>query len=80
MLIKRPDNTINLCEMKYYKNVFSIDKRYHCTLENRIETLYQYITKRNMKIHLTIITTEGVKYNEYSGIVEKALVLDDLFS
>lgn len=32
-----------------------------------------------MNIHLTIINTEGVKYNEYSGIVERTLVLNDLF-
>lgn len=80
MLIKRPDFTINLCEMKYYKNVFTIEKRFHSILENRIDALYQYINKKRIKIHLTFITTEGVRNNEYSGIVEKVLVMDDLFS
>lgn len=80
MLIRRPDSAINLCEMKYYKNDFTIDKRYHSVLENRIETLYQYINRKNTRIHLTIITTKGLKHNEYSGIAERVLILDDLFS
>lgn len=80
MLIKRPDSTINLCEMKYYKHEFSIEKRYHTTLEKRIDALYQYINKKKTRIHLTLVATEGLRNNEYSGIVENVLVLDDLFS
>jgi hypothetical protein len=30
-------------------------------------------------VHLTMVTTYGVAYGKYSGIVQKQVTLDDLF-
>lgn len=34
---------------------------------------------KRMIVHPTLVTTEGLKYNEYSGIFTKVITLDDLF-
>jgi hypothetical protein len=30
-------------------------------------------------IHLTMVTTYGIKQNEYAGIIQNEVVMDDLF-
>lgn len=78
LVIERNDRVVNLCEMKFYNGQFEIDKDYDMVLRNRISLLQGYIRK-TQAIHLTLITTFGVKFNKYSGIVQQNLTLDDLF-
>ena len=70
LLIVRDDNVVNLCEMKFAGDVYSIDKDEEAKLRNRIEML---------TIHLTMVTTYGVAYGKHSGIVQKQVTMDDLF-
>ena len=78
MLIDRADRVVNLCEMKFYKSEFTIDKAYDAKLRQRTQLLVENLP-RNRAVHLTMITTFGLTYNEYSGHIQKLLTLDDLF-
>jgi len=78
MLIKRNDHIMNMCEMKFYNEEFAVDKAYHKVLVHR-ENLLQGKLPKRMVVHPTLITTEGLKYNEYSGDFQKVVTLDELF-
>ena len=78
LIIDRKDNIVNMCEIKFYSNEFSIDKNYHRTLINREELLSKELSPK-MIIHKTLITTVGLKYNEYSSDFDSVITLDDLF-
>lgn len=78
MLIDRSDNIVNLCEMKYYKKPFVIDKAYDKELRERIQTLTDAIPRRKT-VHFTLIAAYGLKQNEYSGQVQNVVTLDDMF-
>lgn len=78
LLIDRNDSVINLCEMKYANTEFTLDKKYEETLRNKKQAFVQE-TKTRKSIHLTMVTTYGVKRNEYSGIIQSEVMIDDLF-
>jgi len=79
LLIDRADNVVNLCEMKFYQDEFTIDKTYFRTLQNRQNRLIEALPKRKV-VHAVLITTYGLTYNEYSGFFLHTITLDDLFS
>lgn len=79
LLIDRKDDTINICEMKYSKGPFEIDKEYCTKLQGKLDTFTAETSTRKSLI-LTMVTSEGLKHNSYSDIVQKELVLDDLFT
>jgi hypothetical protein len=79
MLIDRSDNVMQLCEMKFYNAVFTIDKSYYLNLKNKIAALQQH-TKTRKNIFVTLITSYGIKENEYSkDLVHSHLEMDVLF-
>jgi len=78
LLIERNDQVINLCEMKFSNADFRIDKKYEEDLRNKREVFLRN-TKTRKAIHLTMITTYGIKQNEYSGMVQSEVNMDDLF-
>jgi AAA+ ATPase superfamily predicted ATPase len=78
LLIERKDNVINLCEMKYANTEFVIDKKYEQNLRNKRETFLNE-TKTRKTVHITMVTTYGVKRNEYSGLIQSEVKMDDLF-
>lgn len=78
LLIDRNDGVINICEMKYYGSEFSIDKKYDLELRNK-SGAFQSESKTKKALHLTMITTYGVKKNEYSGTFQSEVLMDDLF-
>lgn len=78
MLIIRKDNVINMCELKFYGGDFEVTKDYYRTLLNR-ETMLQNEVSPKVAIRNTLITTFGLKKNEYSGIFTNVILLDDLF-
>jgi hypothetical protein len=79
MIIRRKDNVVNMCEMKFYSAEFKVDKKYHAVLINRQELLEREISSRSV-IHNVLITTKGLKYNEYSGFFDNVITLDELFA
>lgn len=78
MLINRSDNVINLCEIKFYRSVFTIDKQYDAVLRERIQQLIERVPKKKT-VHLTLIASYGLADNEYSSQVQSVVTLDDLF-
>jgi hypothetical protein len=79
LLIDRSDNVMQLCEMKFYNAVFTIDKSYYLNLKNKIAALQQH-TKTRKNIFVTLITSYGIKENEYSKeLVHSHLEMDVLF-
>ena len=78
LLIDRKDATVNICEMKYSGKEFVIDKSYETELQNKIDSFISETGTRK-SIILTMVTTEGIRQNIHSGIVQKEIILDDLF-
>ncbi|MBP7554865.1 MAG: ATPase [Chitinophagaceae bacterium] len=79
LLIDRRDQVINICEMKYAESEFVIDKKYSTELENK-RTVFKQATGTKKSLFLTMLTTFGLKENEYSGrLVQNSLTMDDLF-
>lgn len=78
LLIERKDNVVDMCEMKFYNEEFRVDKNYYKTLTHRQNILSQALPRRTV-IHNVLISTYGLAYNEYSGIFQNTITLDDLF-
>lgn len=79
LLLDRKDYCINICEMKFSMDTFTISKKYADELERKI-TVFKAIEKPKKTIFLSMITTYGVAKNQYSkGLVQGELTMDDLF-
>lgn len=78
MLIDRADRVINVCEMKFSIDEFSISKVYEVSLRNKITAITE-LTKGKKNPQLTLITTYGLKDNIYSGRIQRVVTMDDLF-
>lgn len=79
LLIDRPDQVINLCEIKFYKGEYVIDKAEAMTLRNRMAN-FKRATKTKKHLFLTVITTFGLVTNEYSlELADQELTMDVLF-
>lgn len=78
MLIDRNDQVINLCEMKYSQSEYVIDADYERSLRNK-KSAFIEATQTRKAVHLTMVTTYGVRHNSHSGVVQSEVVLDDLF-
>lgn len=77
LILDRRDQVINLCEMKYSRDEFSINKKNDTELRHKISDL-NTVTKTKSAIHLTIITTYGLVDNSYSGSVQNLITAKDL--
>lgn len=78
LLISRNDNVINMCEIKFYSDKFTVEKEYYQVLLHRQKLLAKEISPK-FSIHNTLITTFGATYNEYSGIFSNIITMDNLF-
>ncbi|GHV58164.1 hypothetical protein FACS1894182_09220 [Bacteroidia bacterium] len=78
LVIERNDRVINLCEMKYAGEEFVIDKQQDENLRNK-RAAFRNETKTSKTLYITMITTYGVKHNEYWGNIQSEVVMDDLF-
>jgi hypothetical protein len=78
LIIERNDKVINLCEMKYASEEFVIDKKYDENLRNK-RGAFRCETRTRKAIHATLITTYGVKRNEYWGNIQSEVTMNDLF-
>ena len=79
LIIDRNDNVINICEVKFSRKEFVITKDYDTNLRNKVWTFAEE-THSKKAIHTTIISSYGVKHNEYRGNVQSEVTLDDLFA
>ena len=79
MIISRRDDIVNMCEMKYYGDEFTVDKDYDSVLRHRKNLLNEMIPKKSA-VHSTLITTFGIKKNEYRWSFDNVITMDDLFA
>lgn len=79
LLIDRNDQVVNICEMKYSLSEFSINAEYERNLRNK-KSVFIDSTKTRKAVHLTMVTTYGVRQNSHSGIIQSEVTLEDLFA
>ena len=79
LLIDRADRIVNLCEIKFAKGTYTIDKAYAQQLRDKIQ-IYTSQLKSKRSVFLTFISTFGLAKNEYYlELVQNQVVLKDLF-
>lgn len=78
LIISRKDGVINLCEMKYTNEEFSLDADEAEKIQNRL-TQFQKESGSKDAIHITLICGNKYKQDKYSGIVQNVICGDDLF-
>lgn len=78
LIIMRKDNAVNMCEIKFYSDDFVVDRDYYRTILRRTDMLSKVISPK-ISVFSTLITTYGLKRNEYSGAFVKTITFDDLF-
>lgn len=79
LVIDRADRCINLCEIKFSETSYTITAKYAKELQHKA-IAYKNAMKTSKTIFTTLITTYGLKKNDYSAqYVDSEVVLDDLF-
>ena len=79
LLLDRADKTMNIFEIKFYNDTFSISKDYAQVLKSKLK-VFKDTTKTKKHLFLTLATTFGITSNEYSvGLVDQVLTFNDLF-
>ena len=78
LVIQRADGFTDICEMKHSGGLFTIDKDYAADLQNKLDA-YGELSKDKRTVHLCLVTTYGITHNSYSNMVQKEIILDDLF-
>ncbi len=79
LLIDRRDQVINLCEMKYSTQEYSITKRIDADIRHKVND-FRTITGTKSAIHVTFITPYGLARNAYAGNVQSEITADDFFA
>ena len=78
LIIDRSDKVMNLCEMKFAQDEYTITGKYSDTIRERT-SLFKKQMNTKKALRCTFVTTYGVKENSYSDIVDNQIMLDDLF-
>ncbi|MBO7598046.1 MAG: ATP-binding protein [Bacteroidales bacterium] len=79
LLIERSDRVINVCEIKFSEDKYSVSKDYADNLRNKL-SVFRDDTGLKKSFALTMITTYGIIQGKNSGIVQNEVVMDDLFA
>lgn len=80
LLFDRKDEVITLCEIKYTKNPFEIDKKYAEILERKIK-VFKEQTRTRKQIFMTMVSANGIKPTMYAEeLISGVVTLDDLFA
>ena len=79
LVIDRNDGVINLCEMKYCRDVYEIDAAYEKQLRQRSEA-FRRETGTKSALHTTLITTYGLVRNEHAAGIQSEVTMADLFA
>ncbi len=79
LIIDRNDNSINICEMKFYNGKFGLTKKYAAELRQK-QIRFQEKSKTNKQLFLTMISSFGIEHNKNSiGLIDHDLTSDILF-
>lgn len=79
MVLDRNDHTVNLFEIKFYNQPFTLTKEYAEQLRQKMWR-FQNITKTRKHVNWVFIGSFGLIQNQYSmGLVSNNLTMNDLF-
>ena len=79
LVLDRKDHTINLFEMKFYTDKWRLNKLEATELREKV-SLFKLLSKTKKQVFLTLVTTFGIKANEYSlGLIDNDIDMDVLF-
>lgn len=79
LLIDRNDNTISLCEVKFYNDKWSLTKEEADKLRQK-RRVFRKVSKTNKQVFMVLISTFNLKPNQHSiGLIDNVLNMDDLF-
>ncbi len=78
LILERADRVINLCEIKYSKGPYVIDKEEDLKLRTRMMD-FETETQTRCGIMPVLVSTYGLKQNMYSGVIMAQITMDDLF-
>ena len=78
LVLDRADNIINVCELKYSRNAFAIDKKYEASLGLKLST-FAGVNHLKKAVRLTMVAAGGLVRNAHAGLVQSVVTLDDLF-
>jgi uncharacterized protein len=78
LVVDRRDGVINLCEIKFSTDTFTITKAYAAELREKVR-LFKELTKTKKAIYLTMVTTYGLTRSPETGLIQNQLTMDALF-
>ena len=79
LLIDRRDGVINLCEIKFATDSYSLTKFYAQNLEQKVRS-FTSLSGTKKTVFLTFISTYGVKNKEqFAGLIQSEVTMDALF-
>lgn len=78
LVIERGDRFVNLCEIKFANDVYTIDKAYEARMLER-KTQFLAETRTRHSPLLTMVTTFGIARNKHSSMIASEVILDNLF-
>ena len=78
LIINRDDRFVCLCEMKFTRGDFEVTKSYNKTLLERMERVQEIVGDKKTVMSV-LVTTYGLKRNEYAARFDKIVTMEDLF-
>lgn len=78
LLIDRSDNVINICEMKYAPNGYSMTGAALESINKKVVVLQHYVPARKF-ISPVLITSNGIIRNKYSDDIRQSVTAEQLF-
>lgn len=78
LIINRDDRFICMCEMKFTRGIFEVKKPYNITLLERMSQV-QDIVGSKKTVMSVLVTTYGLKRNEYASRFDRVVTMEDLF-
>lgn len=78
MLIDRADNMVNICEMKFSKNEYTVTKEDADNLYHKAKRFVENVGK-GKSVSLTMITMNGISHTGHWGDIHNNVTAEDLF-
>ena len=79
LVIDRSDDVIDLCEIKFAKELYEVSKEENEKVQNR-RIRFITDTKTDKAVHLVLISANNVAQNSYSNEFQSIINSDSLFS
>jgi len=78
LVMDRRDGIVDLCEMKYTVDDYTLDRATERNLARKC-SIFSQATHTRKAVRLVLVTTYGLRRNEYSAVFSNVVNMDDLF-